>query len=529
MFQVQAWFRGLRGKLLFSALIPAAALTLVSYMALTSFNKLGHLLTEAYTEVIPNLDYLGQMTTLRARIGYYMWVAYGLQDHPDDRQENLRKLRGTLAEYKKAVQSYEGIPFSPEEERNYSTVKEQAPRYYELTDLLIKTLEKNSREEDAKAFKYMISGGEWNKLTVEFRKKIQANIDMFITSTQQKNSFQQTERQTTRERLLWLSAFFIATLLGILLWIAHRISSSMGKIAGELTDTGHQVAGAITQLSAAGQNLSQASTESAASLEETVAALEEMSSMVRMNSDHAKQAATLSQTSRDAAEQGQSEIQHLIESMQDISKSSREIEEIIGVIDDIAFQTNLLALNAAVEAARAGEQGKGFAVVAEAVRTLAQRSSTAAKDITTLIKTSVDKIDRGTQVADKSGEVLNNIVSSVKKVADLNNEIATASEEQTTGIQQISKAMSQLDQSSQSNAASSEEIASTSEEISGQTVQMKNIVSRLNTLILGGSPPPEELQAKTNVVVLKSNIPANRHKSSEFLPLEAKVGTTDGF
>ncbi|WP_374075624.1 methyl-accepting chemotaxis protein [Bdellovibrio bacteriovorus] len=530
MFQIQAWFRGLRGKLLFSASIPAVALILVSYMALASFNKLGHLLTEAYTEVIPNFDYLGQMTTLRARIGYYMWVAYGLQDHPEDRQENLRKLRDTLAAYKKSVEGYESIPFSPEEEKNYSTVKDQAPRYYELTDYLIKTLEKNSREDDAKAFKYMIRGGEWNELTVEFRKKIQANIDMFIAATQQKNSFQQMERQTTRDRLLWLSTFFIVALLSILLWIAHRISSSAGKIAGELTDTGHQVAGAITQLSAAGQNLSQASTESAASLEETVASLEEMSSMVRMNSDHAKQAAALSQTSRYAAEQGQSEIQHLIESMQDISKSSREIEEIIGVIDDIAFQTNLLALNAAVEAARAGEQGKGFAVVAEAVRSLAQRSSTAAKDITTLIKTSVDKIDRGTQVADKSGEVLNNIVSSVKKVADLNNEIATASEEQTAGIQQISKAMSQLDQSSQSNAASSEEIASTSEEISEQAVQMKNIVGRLNHLILGGPTSSSEPQSMAKVVTFKPKVSANwQKKNSELLPLEAKVGTTEGF
>ncbi|MNT42633.1 Methyl-accepting chemotaxis protein II [compost metagenome] len=172
--------------------------------------------------------------------------------------------------------------------------------------------------------------------------------------------------------------------------------------------------------------------------------------------------------------------------MHDISKASKKIEEIINVIDDIAFQTNLLALNASVEAARAGEQGRGFAVVAEAVRTLAQRSAAAAKDITTLIKDSVEMIGRGTNLADKSGEVLKNIVTTVKKVSDLNNEISAASEEQSVGIQQISKAMADLDQSVQSNAASSEEIASTAEEIRNQSRTMNQVTVDLKEIVEGG-------------------------------------------
>jgi len=238
-------------------------------------------------------------------------------------------------------------------------------------------------------------------------------------------------------------------------------------------------------LSVAGQSLSQSSSASAASLEETVASLEEMTSMVKMNSDNAKQAAALSAASSEAAVQGEKEMSELIASMSEISDSSKKIEEIINVIDDIAFQTNLLALNAAVEAARAGEQGKGFAVVAEAVRSLAQRSAEAAKDITSLIQESVAKIERGTHKADKSGEVLKNIVVSVKKVADLNTEIATASEEQSTGIGQISKAMNQLDQSVQSNAASSEEIAGTAEEIKRQSDVMRDVVLEINTEVNG--------------------------------------------
>jgi methyl-accepting chemotaxis protein len=274
-------------------------------------------------------------------------------------------------------------------------------------------------------------------------------------------------------------------LLVAVLFIARYIAKAVTSITNRLSETGDNVTVAIEQLSLAGQSLSQSASESAASLEETVAALEEMSSMVRMNSDNAKQAAQLSSQSSESAHKGEVEMTSLMQSMEDISKSSKEIEEIINVIDDIAFQTNLLALNAAVEAARAGEQGKGFAVVAEAVRALAQRSAVAAKDINTLIKSNVTKIENGTLQANRSGDVLKSIVTSVKKVSDLNLEISTASEEQATGIQQISKAMNQLDASVQSNAASSEEIAGTSTDISNQANVMKASTDEMNVFVHG--------------------------------------------
>lgn len=274
-------------------------------------------------------------------------------------------------------------------------------------------------------------------------------------------------------------------LLGAVFLVASFISKEISELSKRLSESNQQVSGAIHHLTSAGQELSTHATESASSLEEAVASLEEMTSMVKLNSENARQAASLSINSSEEAVKGEAEIHNLIASMKEIAESSKKIEEIINVIDDIAFQTNLLSLNAAVEAARAGEQGKGFSVVAEAVRALAQRSSVAAKDITTLIKESVSKIEMGTEKADRSGDVLKNIVTTVKKVSELNNAISLASEEQAAGIQQISIAMNQIDQSVQKNASSSANIATTAEEINQQATNMAAVVININEEVYG--------------------------------------------
>lgn len=179
--------------------------------------------------------------------------------------------------------------------------------------------------------------------------------------------------------------------------------------------------------------------------------------MVRLNSENASSARTISENATSVAKAGEAQVQTLVSSMKDVAESAKKIEEITGVIDDIAFQTNLLALNASVEAARAGEHGKGFAVVADAVRALAQKSATSAKEISVLISQSVEQINSSYNFAVKSGETLHTIVQESEKVSTLNVEIANASTEQSAGIAQIGRAVHDLDKVTQNNAASSEE------------------------------------------------------------------------
>ena len=244
-----------------------------------------------------------------------------------------------------------------------------------------------------------------------------------------------------------------------------------------IKDSSNEVGIAAEQVSQGNANLSQRTQEQASSLEEIASSMEEMTSTVNQNAENARQASQLASAARDKAEKGGEVANQAITAMNDINDSSKQIVDIVGLIDEIAFQTNLLALNAAVEAARAGEQGRGFAVVASEVRNLAARCTTAAKEIKVLIEDSVTKIRGGTTLVDESGKTLQEIVSAVKKVSDIVAEIAMASEEQSQGIIQVNNAVTQLDEVTQQNAALVEEAASASESMSAMAEELNNSVA----------------------------------------------------
>ncbi len=248
------------------------------------------------------------------------------------------------------------------------------------------------------------------------------------------------------------------------------------EIMQDISQQAETVNNASEEIARGNISLGQRTEQQAASLEETSASMEQMTGTVQQNADSSKYAAKLAISAREQAEKGGVVIGSTIRAMTEISKSSKQITEIISVIDEIAFQTNLLALNAAVEAARAGEQGRGFAVVASEVRNLAQRSAAAAKEIKGLIQDSVNKVDEGTQLANKSGETLAEIVIAVKKVNDIITEIASASQEQASGINQVNDAVMQMDQMTQQNASLVEELSTSSNVMKEQVQNLRNLV-----------------------------------------------------
>ncbi|TWB10049.1 methyl-accepting chemotaxis sensory transducer with Pas/Pac sensor [Rhizobium sp. ERR 1071] len=242
--------------------------------------------------------------------------------------------------------------------------------------------------------------------------------------------------------------------------LRHDFNATIEKLSETLTTVGHNasaIAAGSRELGHSAEAFSRRTEQQAASVEETAAALEEITTTVTDSSQRAEEAGRLVAETKRGAEESGTVVRNAVAAMDQIEKSSREITNIIGVIDDIAFQTNLLALNAGVEAARAGEAGKGFAVVAQEVRELAQRSASAAKEIKALITTSSQHVKNGVGLVGQTGRALEHIVT---QVADINTNVAAivkASKEQTIGLREINSAINSLDQTTQQNAAMVEE------------------------------------------------------------------------
>lgn len=315
------------------------------------------------------------------------------------------------------------------------------------------------------------------------------------------------------------------------LFVIRNLRRNVSHFLSQVTQSTETISNSSEKLSQSNNEFSANTTESSASLQETVASLEEISSMVKLNSDNAKKASEVSVESRDSAQKGEISITQLSHAMQDINKSSKKMEEIISVIDEIAFQTNLLALNAAVEAARAGEMGRGFAVVADAVRSLAQRSAAAAKDISQMIKESITKIETGTQVVESSREALNSIFVSVKEVSELNHQISNASQEQSEGIRQISEAMNQIDSATQRNATGAQEVAVISKEVLDQSKELKGLVFELNNRFLGQKSEKQKIDNVFHLSVNKKQEIQKMNSHDDFFSdtKKRKVGQLDQF
>ncbi|MEM5454516.1 methyl-accepting chemotaxis protein [Paraburkholderia phytofirmans] len=257
----------------------------------------------------------------------------------------------------------------------------------------------------------------------------------------------------------------------------HEMQNRLQRTIGEIRRSAESIASATQQIAAGNGDLSQRTEQQAASLQETAASMEELTATVKQNADNARQASGLAHNASEIATRGNDVVSRVIGTMGEINDSSRQIADIIGVIEGIAFQTNILALNAAVEAARAGEQGRGFAVVAGEVRSLAQRSGTAAKEIKQLISASVERVHNGSTLVQQAGTTMGEILQAVQRVTDIMGEIAAASEEQSSGISQVGRAVTQMDEVTQQNAALVEQAAAAAASLQDQAGRLRDTVS----------------------------------------------------
>ncbi len=292
------------------------------------------------------------------------------------------------------------------------------------------------------------------------------------------------EPQALREAVHEIAQGNLAVNLHVEEGDAHSLNAALGGMVVHLRETVDQIrqatesiALASSEIATGNQDLSSRTEHAASNLQQTASSIEQLTGTVRQSADAASQANQLASSAAGAAQRGGSIVSQVVTSMSEINTASRQIGEITGVIDGIAFQTNILALNAAVEAARAGEQGRGFAVVASEVRNLAQRSSQAAKEIKALIMASSEKVESGARLVEDAGSAMQEIVSGVQRVSDIIGEITSAAAEQSAGIGQVNHAVNQIDQMTQQNAALVEQSAAAAASLKEQTGKLSQAVS----------------------------------------------------
>lgn len=264
---------------------------------------------------------------------------------------------------------------------------------------------------------------------------------------------------------------------GQLLRALSAMQGSLVSVVEKVREGSELVASASIQIAQGNMDLSGRTEAQASALEQTAASMEELNATVKQNAGNAHEADQLAQRAAGVAVIGGQVVAQAVDTMKQISDSSRQIADIIGVIDGIAFQTNILALNAAVEAARAGEQGRGFAVVATEVRNLAQRSAAAARQIKTLITDSVERVEQGTALVGKAGTTMGDVVVAIERVTRIMAEISAASAEQSTGVEQVSHAVTAMDENTQQNAALVEQMAAAATGLKGEASALVTAVA----------------------------------------------------
>ncbi|MBD8108629.1 methyl-accepting chemotaxis protein [Erwinia persicina] len=285
------------------------------------------------------------------------------------------------------------------------------------------------------------------------------------------------------------------------------MQQALVKTVGTVREGAVAIYQGSSEISAGNTDLSSRTEQQASALEQTAASMEELTATVKQNAENAHHASQLASDASGKARQGGDIVTGVVNTMNNISTSSKKIAEITTVINSIAFQTNILALNAAVEAARAGEQGRGFAVVASEVRNLAQRSAGAAKEIEGLISESVDLIGKGSSQVGQAGNTMSEIVDAVRRVTDIMAEIAAASDEQSKGIQQVSMAVTEMDNVTQQNASLVEEASSAAASLEEQAARLTQAVSAFK-LSAGPATPVKTREVSGKPAVLAAPRPA---------------------
>ena len=256
--------------------------------------------------------------------------------------------------------------------------------------------------------------------------------------------------------------------------IKHKLGVSLSNIQM----SSGQVNSASEQMAIAAQALAEGSSQQSASVTGILSMVKDMETKAGNGARRAGEASSYANDVKHQAEQGNEQMDRMMEEMHVISSTSTEIETIIGTIEEIAEQTNLLALNASIEAARAGEAGRGFAVVAGEIGKLATQSADAATNTRDLIQKSIAQVESGNEIAQATAEAFAAVNDGITKVVELNETVKEDCENQAAAVREINDRVEEISGVIESNSAAAEETSATSEELAAHSVTLQEMLDQ---------------------------------------------------
>ena len=265
-----------------------------------------------------------------------------------------------------------------------------------------------------------------------------------------------------------------------LLMAMSRMKHQMNDVMSQINDASSLVAAGSNNLAQAAQEMAEGAMDQSASIEELQATFADITEGVEKTSEKLNETYKIAQQYAKEADNSHTEMQGMVDVIARINETSKQIENIISEIEDIASQTNLLSLNAAIEAARAGEAGKGFAVVADQIRSLSEQSAKAAVDTRELIEGAIEVTNEGNEAAERVSVSIEKVISGMKSVAASSQELSEIADEQAKAMEQAEQGINQISEVVQSNSANAEETSATSEELSAQAVTMNDLISKFS-------------------------------------------------
>ncbi|MHB0776451.1 methyl-accepting chemotaxis protein [Halomonas sp. WWR20] len=481
-----------------------------------------------------------QVNLLRARVMLDKYATYIRQGQADAADKALQRARGALKQAEQRYNRFKQVPVSDDSRRDPYVDKIDSAYTAIVVDTLRPLMEKNDLDEVARQEERI------NELYLSF----DAAVESFIHYVEERGDLLLAEdaQSSSVVEVIGIALLILALATAIVVRmgmirtvvkpldkaVEHFKQIAQGNLTAKIEDRGTNEMGQLFSalkemqiklsdlvrslrsssdsvftgagnIATGSQDLSSRTEEQASALQETASSMEQMASAVRQNTDSAMEADRLSASASEAAEAGGADVQRTVELMQAIATSSRKINEVVEVIDSIAFQTNILALNASVEAARAGEQGRGFAVVASEVRSLASRSAESAKEIRTMIESTTSQIISGAEQAERSGQTISRTVESIRQVSKLMKEISTATREQNSGIEQINVALVQMDSVTQQNASLVGQTSTAAASLEDQAKHLAELIAAFRT---------DDLSISTSVARGNTTVASNYRLSS---------------